>query len=175
MLYREEIENSFTFKFNSRTSIEDIIRNKIEPIFSKTIMRDFYYEKYNKIGLPDLTTELIQATSGYNETTGYFADITDRLPFKVGNYTGSNLKYIEPGALIKFIPPSGYYFEDNGTLVTTASPTTNDRIWAKVTSVVGDGSALGQGILSSGLGPIVFNEVIPTGSILTQKIGRAHV
>lgn len=172
VIHREELYNKFQFRFNSRTDIEYVIKNRIEPLIKSNLMRDFYYEKYNKIGLPDLNTELIQATSGYNETTGYFADITDRMPFKVGNYTGSNLKYIEPGSLVKFLPPSGYYFENNGTLVTVPSITTTSQIWAKVSSVIGDGSALGEGILSNGRGPIVFNEVIPTGSILNQIIPK---
>ena len=136
------------------------------------MVRNFYYEKYNKIELSDLNPSFVQATSGFNETTGYFSDKTDGLPFKVGNFTGSSLKYVEPGALVKLVPPAGFYFADNGTLTTNVSTTTTDRLWAKVVSVVGDGSASGRGVLSSGLGPIAFNEIIPTDSLLKQVIPR---
>jgi hypothetical protein len=172
VIYREEIQNKFEFRFNSRTDIESVIVNRVEPLIKLPIVRDFYYEKYNKKALTELNPVFKKATSGYNETTGYLADKIDDLPFKVGSFTGSSLKYIEPGALVKLIPPTGYYFSDNGTLSTTESSTTTDRIWSKVTSVVGDGSASGNGKLSSGLGPIAFNEVIPDGSIVEQIIPK---
>jgi hypothetical protein len=172
VIYREDILNAFEFRFNSRTDIESVIKNRIEPIFKLEMVKNFYYEKYNKIELTELNPTFVQATSGFNETTGYFSDRTDGLPFKVGNFTGSSLKYIEPGALVKFVPPPGYYFNDNGTLVTTSSSKTTDRIWAKVISVVGDGSASGAGILTSGLGPLTFNEIIPSNSTVRQIIPK---
>lgn len=172
VIYREDVLNQFEFRFNSRTEIESVIKNKIEPIFNLSMVRNFYYEKYNKIELTELNPAFVQATSGFNETTGYFSDKTDGLPFKVGNFTGSSLKYIEPGALVKLIPPPGFFFADNGTLTENSSSTTTDRLWAKVTSVVGDGSASGAGILSSGLGPIAFNEIIPSNATVKQVIPK---
>ena len=172
IIYREEIENSFEFRFVSRTDIENVIKNKVEPLTKLPLMRDFYYEKYNKIVLTELNATWKQATSANNETTGYFADKNDGLPFKVSTFTGSSLKYIEPGALIKFLPPVGYYFENNGTLVTLESPTTSSSIWSKVISVVGDGTASGQGILSTGIGPVVFNEIIPSEAAVEQIIPK---
>ncbi len=178
VIYREEVQNSFEFRFNSRTEIESVVNNKVEPMLTTNMVRDFYYEKYNKIVLAEINPILIQATSATNETTGYLADRNDNLPFKVGTYTGSSLKYIEPGAMVKFVAPydastlTQYYFEDNGNLTTTPSSTTTDRIWSKVTSVVGDGSASGAGILDSGRGPLTFNEVIPSGAILNQIIPK---
>lgn len=172
IIYREEIQNSFEFRFVSRTDIENVITNKVEPLTKLSMMRDFYYEKYNKIGLTELNPIWQQATSGNNETTGYLSDKNDGLPFKVSSFTGSSLKFVEPGALLKLVPPTGYYFEDNGTLVTQESATTSSVIWSKVISVVGDGTASGQGILSTGIGPIVVNEIIPSGSIVTQIIPK---
>lgn len=175
ILYREETENSFDFTFSSRVEIEYIITNRIEALIKSVSVRDFYYEKYSKIVFTDIDPLFQQATSGYNESTGYFSDSNDTLyglPFKVGSYTGSILKYIEPGALVKFVPPTGYYFDDNGILVTTPSSITNEEIWAKVTSVVGDGTANGNGNLSTGKGPIAFNQNVPDGSIIHQIIPK---
>jgi len=172
IVYRENIQNSFDFKFKTRTDISDIIKNRIEPLISAKTMRDFYYEYYNKIKLTELNPKFTQVTTAINETTGYFSDYNDNLPFKVSNYTSSNLKYIEPGALLKFVAPTGQYFDENGKIVSTQTSTTTDRIWTKVTTVVGDGSAGGYGILSSGYGPIVFNEILPTGAVLSQIIPK---
>ena len=176
IIYRENVQNNFMFKWSSRTDIENVILNKIEPLIKSIMVRDFYYESYNKITLAEINPQFISATSGINQTSGYFADKIDNLPYKVGGYTASSLKYIEPGALIRFNAPNingiQYYFENNGTLVTARTTTTTDRIWAKVTSVTGDGSANGAGLLSSGVGPIIFNEIIPTGAVLYQIIPK---
>ncbi len=172
IIYREAIENSFEFTFKTRTEIEFIIKNRIEPLIKSNMMRDFYYEKYNKIVLAEINPTFAQVTQAYNETTGYFADQNDGLPFRVGTYTSSAMKYIEPGALLKFVLPEGSYFDDAGIVTNTPSDKTTDRLWTKVTTVVGDGSASGYGILPSGFGPIVFNDIIPSGAILNQVIPK---
>lgn len=172
IIYREDILKTFNFKFNSRTDIEAVLKNKVEPLLKLPAIRDFYYEKYNKIRLTELNPVLKAITSGFNQTTAYLADNTDNLPFKVDNFTGSSLKYIQPGALVKFRAPVGYVFHNNGTLVTTPTFETKDKIWAKVISVVGDGTASGKGVLNNGLGPIVFNEIIPDGAIVEQIIPK---
>ena len=172
IIYRENVLSSFDFKFRTRTEIEDIIKNRLEPILKSKYMRDFYYEYFNKIILTELNPAFTQVTTALNETTGYFSDPTDNLPFRVGGFTTSNLKYIEPGSLLKFVPPLGFYFTNEGKLTTQESSLTSDRIWTKVNAVAGDGSANGLGILVNGLGPIVFNEIIPTGAALSQIIPK---
>ena len=172
IVYRENIQNTFDFKFQTRTEIEDVIKNRLEPLLKSKFMRDYYYEFFNKIILTEINPKFTQVTTSINETTGYFSDPSDNLPFRVGGFTSSNLKYIEPGALLKFTPPEGFYFDQNGKIVSTQTSTTTDRIWTKVNAVAGDGSANGLGILTSGLGPIIFNEVIPTGARLEQIIPK---
>jgi len=172
ILYRENVQNSFEFTFKNRTEIISIIKNKIEPLISSEMMRDFYYEKYNKIIFPEINPSFTQVTSGLNETTGFFADQNDGLPFKVGAFTSSGMKYIEPGALLKFLAPNNQLFDDAGKLTAAPSDKTSDRIWAKVTTVVGDGAASGYGILPSGFGPIVLNQEVPSTAILNQIIPK---
>jgi hypothetical protein len=172
IIYREDISRSFNFGFNSRTDIEMTLKNRIEPLLKQSLIRDFYYEKYNKIRLTELNPVLESITSGFNQTTAFFGDSTDKLPFKVGAFSGTSLKYIQPGALVKFIAPTGFYFHKNGTLVNSPSFDTTTKKWAKVISVVGDGTASGTGILPTGLGPIVFNEIIPSGAIVQQIIPK---
>ena len=173
IIYREDIKNTFDFRFNSRTDIENIINNKVEPITKLPLMRDFYYGKYEFDSI-DITVSLKQSTSAYNQTTGYLQMASDSTIMKVGIYAGGTiLKYIEPGALVKFVPPSGKYFTANGTLTNTPSTTTTDRLWAKVATVSGDGSGYnGAGNLASGVGPILFDQVIPTGSVISKIIPK---
>jgi hypothetical protein len=172
ILYREPIQNKFEFKFNSRTDIDNVIVNEIEPITKLPILRDFYYEYYNKVTLSDPFPIFNQVTTSYNETSGYFTNnIGDKL--KIGSFTGDTIKYIEPGALVKFTAPSGKSFK-NGKIVTTniTDLGQTDRLWAKVVSVVGDGTADNKGKLTSGIGPVVFNILIPTGALVNQIIPK---
>ena len=169
ILYKEQIQHKFEFKFNSRTDIESVITNEIEPIIKLPIVRDFYYDRYEDITLtkPIFT----QATSSYNETSGYLKNSNGTI-LKVGAFTGDTVKYIEPGALVKFTPPTGKYFTSTGKIVNTPSSSTTDRIWAKVVSVVGDGTADNLGKLTTGIGPIVFNVNIPTNAEIAQIIPK---
>lgn len=43
-------------------------------------------------------------------------------------------------------------------------------VWVKILDLVGDGSNGGAGALSDGSGPIVFNDKVPTGSILSEAM-----
>ena len=171
ILYREPIQQKFDFKFNSRTDIENVIVNEIEPITKLPIIRDFYYEYYNKVTLSDPYPIFNQSTTSYNETSGYFTNNIGSI-IKVGSFTGDTVKYIEPGALVKFIAPTGKYFTTSGKLTTVQSSTTVDRVWAKVVSVVGDGTANNLGKLTTGIGPIIFNVIVPTGALVAQIIPK---
>lgn len=172
ILYREKSQHSFNFTYNSRTEIEAILQNQIQPLVSADTMRDFYYEYYDKTILTDLNPQFTQATNAVSESTGYLSDTNDKLPFKVGFYTASSLKYIEPGALVKFVPPTGWYFTEGGTLTTVQTSLTTDRIWTKVVAVAGDGTANGYGTLNNGYGPLVFDKIIPTYAVVNQIIPK---
>jgi len=172
IIYREEVLEQFNFSFNTRTDISEIIINQIEPVIALNSTRDFYYEKYNNILFTDLNPTFAIGTSGYNQTTGYIANSSDNTPFAVGTYTGSNLKYIEPGALVKFTPPANKYFTAAGKITTVPTATTTDRLWTKVISVVGDGTASGSGLLSTGVGPITVGYNIPAGAIVSRVIPK---
>jgi hypothetical protein len=173
IIYRQDTLNSFKFKFNSTTDIQEIIVNRVQPLASQISMRDFYYSKYKKIILSDINAVFYQITSGYNQSNGYIGNSIDKSPLAVV-YTGTALKYVQPGALIKFIPPAGKYFTINGTLTTVAGPNTTDRIWANVVSVSGNGTgANNTGRVNSSinsLGTVTLGQIIPDGAILNQII-----
>jgi hypothetical protein len=177
ILYREQIQQKFDFKFNSRTDIESVIVNQIQPIIKLPLIRDFYYEYYTRKGLTTETRIFNQATAAYNESTGYTTDANENIT-PLGSFTSSNAQYIEPGALIKFVAPLTkttnlkQYFTTSGKLTTTKTPTTVESIWAKVVSVVGDGTANGLGKLTTGIGPLVLNVVVPTGAQIYQVIPK---
>jgi hypothetical protein len=177
ILYQEKTLQSFKFKFNTTTDIQEIILNQVQPLSSLTSMRDFYYSQYGKINISNVESEdpsiFCQINTGYNQSNGYIGHTSDRSPIAV-IYTGTNLKYLEPGALVKFVPPKGKFFTSKGTITSTSSSTTTDRIWANVVSVSGNGTGINNnGRVNSSpnsLGTITFGQNIPDGAVISQII-----
>ena len=161
-VYREEYEKALNFKFTSRLDIINFIRRNIESTFSETDVYNFYLTKFDKILFTDTKTAWNQVTTGTNISTGYFVNSSDTTLKKVSSYATDSLKYIAPGALIKFVPPAGKAFK-NGKIVTidATDPQQTDRLWTKIVKVVGDGTNSGRGILTTGLGPVTFSDPIP--------------
>ena len=77
------------------------------------------------------------------------------------------MKFLKPGALVKFSSPDTREFLDN-ILVTAGTDNAEDRLWGKVGAVVGDGSNSGVGNLDSGLGPVTLSTIIPDGSAVSS-------
>jgi hypothetical protein len=79
------------------------------------------------------------------------------------------MKFAKPGALIKFTSPDSRKFL-NGKLVTSTTDNAEDRLWAKIGAVVGDGANSGVGNLESGVGPVTLNNLVPQGSVINAII-----
>jgi hypothetical protein len=172
-IYKNEQEQSLSFKFNSRLDIVNFIRQRVEPLFTQTGIYNFYLTKFNKINFTDATTIWQQSTADINQSTGFFTNTVDSSLLKVGLYTTNILKYLEVGALIKFVPPAGKRFKNNQIVDADASDYQQvDKIWTKTVRVIGDGTNAGRGVLTTGLGPVVFNEIIPTGAIASRIVPK---
>ena len=163
IIYREESAPQFTFTFTNRNEILDTINSSVESKLTEAYSRQFFYIKYGTKSLSALAASWVSTTVGTNTNTGYFAAGG---PLAVGDFATSNLKYAQPGALIKFTSPDTREFL-NGRLVTSGTDLAEDRAWAKVSAVVGDGSNDGAGNLESGIGPITLNDTIPAGAVLS--------
>jgi len=173
LIYKDEIERSLAFKYSNRIDIINFIKNSIEPIFTATDIYNFYLTKFDKILFTDINYRWTQLTTDVNSSTGYFYNSIDSTILKVGTYTTSTLKYANSEALIKFTAPEGKSFK-RGKLVDTnaADPEQTNLLWTKIIKVVGDGTNAGRGVLSTGLGPVQFSDVIPTGAIATRIIPK---
>ncbi len=162
ILYEEYLENQTEFSFLTRTDVESVIENTVTSLLSEKRIRDFYLKELPYVkGFSDLNIYFNTVTESTNETTGYFAD-ENLIKYQVGSYTTGSLKYLEAGALIKLIPPTGYYFDSTNTIKFGTPSVIGDKtyVWSKVVSVKNDGTA----ITDTGLGPIVFNEEFPVST-----------
>ncbi len=170
-IYKEENEKTLTFKFNSRIDIINFVRREIEPLFSDTEIYNYFFTKFDKILFTDVNTSWQSITT--STQTGYFKNIIDNSLLKVASYSTNSLKYLSSGALIKFVPPTGYAFK-KGKIVTVDSTDPDQRsfLWTKVIKIVGDGTNAGRGVLPNGLGPITLSDQIPSGAIANRIVPK---
>ena len=172
LFYEKNLLPSFNFTFVDLNDINSVIRNQVESILQSRGMLEFYYQNFPRPLVTGLNLEWQQSTTQTNQTTGYFKFTTSGAPAPVGSTASDNKKYITNGGLVKFEPPTGYYFDRNNRLQ-LGSPTQPDEklvLWAAVVNVVLDGTNFGTGNLADGSGPVVFNTFIPTNAIPTQVI-----
>jgi hypothetical protein len=172
-IYKEQVERVLGFKFISRIEIINFIKRKIEPIAASVGVYNFYLTKFDKILFPDNTVVWENITKDLNQSTGYFNSSIDLSLLRVGSFATNNLKYVLPGAMVKFTSPLGKSFK-NGELVDTnrLDPAQTGFIWVKVIRVFGDGTNAGRGALTSGQGPIVFNNNVPSGAIASRVVPK---
>jgi hypothetical protein len=166
IVYREESTPAFTFTFANRNEILNTINSSVEAKLKEAYSRQFYYLKYGTKDLSALSASWVSTTTGTNTNTGYF---TAGGPLVVGDFATSNLKYAKAGSLIKFTSPDSRKFL-NGVLVTAGTTNAEDRAWAKIAAVAGDGANGGVGNLESGLGPITLNDILPANAVLSAVI-----
>jgi len=165
ILYREETTPYFSFNFTNRNEILSMINTNVEAKLKEAYARQFYYLKYGSKDLSSLSATWNSTTTSTNSNTGYFTTGSGALT--TGVYATSNLKYAKKGSLIKFTSPDTREFL-NDKLVTAGTENAEDRKWAKLGDVVGDGANSGLGNLENGNGPLTLADIIPNGSKLTS-------
>ena len=170
-LYESNNLPAFQFSWLTIPDISDVVYNQINPLLTKAGLQQFYYANFTRPDLSVLNYTWHQSTVITNETTGYFQN-SSGVPVPIGNYASNNAKYITESSLVKFIPPTGYYFNADNHLVVGQPSAAGDKlsIWASPTAVYLAGTGNGYGNLPSGVGPVVLNTFVPTGAIPVQVI-----
>lgn len=164
VIYKEYEDKKDNFSFITRTDIEGVIENKITDVLENKNLRNFFLEKYLTQKYTELNLQWNQKTSETNRSTGLIND-ANGVVYTVGSFTEGPLRFLEPGAMVKFLPPTGFYFLKDNELTTDANKLgAKSYLWTKVVSVTNGGNQ----VQSSGLGPIVFNDIIPNGSVLSE-------
>jgi len=178
--YRENFTTDINFSYITETDIESVIYGDIYNILNSPNLRNFYYANYINFLTASLDIIWYNVTTDSNSSTGYVGGVagtTSTQPYKVGSSTATDLKYLTPGSLIKFTVanPTTQYFDtlNDNAIVTPSNGNINvtgasSYIWAEVVNVNDDGTAGGTGVLSTGFGPVILNQVIPTNAVLSQ-------
>jgi hypothetical protein len=153
------------------------LSNKLSATLDNIRATQYYLQNYPRYSINstsgDGTVYWNLSTVDSNSDTGYFYNTRGSVetPLPTGTYNTHNLKYVTKGAMLKFIPPAGFYFNSDNRLVPgVAGPSDVTYIWTTVLNVTGDGYNNGLGQFSNGSGPVTLNGFVPNGAILTQVI-----
>jgi len=173
-LWRQDVTPTILFSWVSRNEIADAITNQVQPQLTESTVQQFYYANFPRQTVNTGTTAGTtwqQSTTLANETTGYFKNASGT-PIAVGSTTTTVFKYVEVGALIKFVAPTGFYFDSNNRLQSGVPGRATERtiIWASPQQIIINGYNGGVGNLGSGAGPVTINNFVPTGAIVDTII-----
>jgi len=175
LVYKEKSDLTFTFEWITASDITNVIRNQIEPILRGTELNNFYLQEFSRYSLTESTAVSLtwnQQTFTTSQSTGYFTNSTGDVS-AIGATVTNNRQYLLENSLVKFEPPSGYHFMEDGSLMagTTIHTGFKSELWAAIVSVDSDGTTLaGTGVLADNTGATTISTIVPTGAIPTEII-----
>jgi hypothetical protein len=176
-IYQDTDDGFLTFSFTNTSDIISFFTDSLAGVLADNRANQYYIQNYPRYDVNtasgDGTVYWQTAVVDANSENGYFYTVDGSLepPVQLGIFSSNNVKYVTKGALLKFVAPDGYYFDNNNRLVSGISPSTRQTfIWTTVLNVIGDGTNNGEGNFSNGTGPVTLNGFVPTGAILTQII-----
>jgi len=168
IIYKELYNTKQDFRFSSQSDIEGIIVNTIQGIVRSNKLRNFYLSEYPDLLVNDLNASWSSFTTATNRDIGTLVD-QDNTAVAVGSFTANNLQTIVPGSLLKFIPPEGYHYMEDGSLMEgeAGHSGSSNYKWTRVVSVTDDGTTIDS---ATNQGGIVLNDLIPSGSLLEKVV-----
>jgi hypothetical protein len=181
-IYQNNAEGFLSLTINTTSDIIAFFTGSLASVLGLNKANQYYiqnYPRYTVTSISNPTTPANQivywstSTVDTSTETGYFYNINGALqiPISIGTFASTNVKYITTGALLKFLAPTGMYFDSQNRLQ-MGIPGTGDStfIWTTVLNVVGDGSNNGNGKFANGQGPVKVNGYVPNGAILSTVI-----
>jgi len=176
-LYQESADGFLSLTVDNTSDIIQFFTDDLASVLALNRANQYYIQNYTRYAYPGTSggTTLYWKTSSVDSSseTGYFYSLTGTIeqPQPLGTFTTTNAKYITTGALLKFVAPTGFYFDATNRLV-AGVPTGGEKtyIWSTVLNVVGDGNNNGEGTFANGQGPVTLNDYVPDGVTITEII-----
>jgi hypothetical protein len=182
-LYTDNTSYITTFSTLNINIAVEFLNLTLPVLLSQPSLLQYYYANYSRYsgyypGAESIDNKVYwnSSTVDGNLVSGFFyvkQSSTVNLPISVGAYSNYNMKYISEGAQLKFVAPSGYYFDSTNRLksgVPNVYAGDKTYIWVGVLSVIDDGKNFGTGNLTNGTGPIKLSSYVPGGAILASEI-----
>lgn len=178
-LYISDLPKSTIFSTLNRNFALEFVSQTLPLLLSNPAAIQYYQKYYPRYtgyypgtNSKDNYCYWQQSTLDGSQITGYFYILdtqNNQIPIQLGSFSIYSMRYITKGAQLKFVAPTGFYFDENNRLQPGFSTPANggrDNIWIGVQNVIGDGFNFGEGNLSSGVGPVTLNTFVPTGAYL---------
>ena len=187
-LYTDDQSTTVTFSTSTINIALEFLSQTLSVLLGDTAAIQYYQAEYPRYtgaypggeSVDGLTYWNSSTVEGTNSTGYLYVSTTDGpMPISSGTSSGYTMRYVTPGALLKFLPSpdpqSGaprYFDRNNRLVVGTPNYNRGDSLvlWASVTGLVGDGKNYGSGNLPSGLGPVTVNCYVPTGAYLDNTV-----
>jgi hypothetical protein len=171
ILFEEDNTTSFSFTWSTTADINREIQNQIIPIIETKSLMHYYYANYNRFDLTNLNVSWYKQTAGSSSSTGWFVN-SSGVAQQIGAGVSGNLSYATENSIIVFSPGTGNYFDAQNNILTLPASGVlpqngKSLLYVSITRLVGNG---GQGVLTTGFGPVALSENIPTGAIATTVI-----
>ena len=177
ILFKEIFLEKSQFTFATQSDVEGVINNTVERILNASNTKNFYLDQFPKTIVSDLNAKWQRSTLTSNRATGRLLDATNA-PYMTGTFTANSLRYIEPGAMVRFVTDdinTAHFNEAREIALGSSDPAANqsasfgasDYLWTRVVSVDGDGTEVSA---ITGQGPIVFSDNIPTNAVLDRIV-----
>ena len=173
-LYQDDSDGFLSLTINNTSDIIAFFTDTLASALADNRATQYYIQNYPRYTVPN-TLNVFWRTSTVDSgsESGYFYTVSGSLeqPQGLGTFTSNVLKYVTTGAILKFVAPSGYYFDTNNRLVAGIPPSDENKyIWTTVLNVIGDGSNNGEGSFANGSGPVKLNGYVPNGVTLSEVI-----
>lgn len=189
-LYRDQTSSTTSFSVTNINFAIQFLSQMLPSLLGNSSALQYYHEHYPRYDgyypqvaplgtTPDTRIYWNKTTVDGSSTTGYFYIINPdsyntKQPISLGSYNTYNPRYIGQGAQLKFVSPTGYYFDTDHRLqqgVPNYYEGHTTQIWVGVTAVIGDGYNFGNGNLTNGAGPVTLNSYVPNGAYLATVAG----
>ena len=168
VLYRNIANTTTTFTYTTTAEVLKTIYNVAMPMLStKEMMHLYHYSTPTyTIGSSTSVPTFVPTIVETGVTTGYINLVTSTASnlLTVGAGASGNAQYLQAGALVKFVPAVGYYFnKDNAMVAGTASLSTDKTyLYAAVAANTNTSLSLSQiipaGAIVSSITPVFKND-----------------
>jgi len=135
LIYKNYSNLTSQFTYSTVSEVNRVIYNVAKPLASAKAVMHLYYEQQASKSFA--TAAVWQRfTTSTTSSVGYFNNLTT-VGVAAGATPASGFDFVEVGALIKFVPDSGFYFNKDNELVagTPTLPTDKTYIYATVKGV----------------------------------------
>jgi hypothetical protein len=152
MVYKNYQNTTTSFTYSTINDINKTIFNIAKPMIATKESVHLYYNTAATF-VPSTTANWTKVSIANGTTTGYFNAGTN-----IGIGATGNYQYITMGALIKFVPPTGFYFDKNNQLQAGTPSLNTDKtyIYASVDSTSSP--------------TLVVSQIVPTDAIIESII-----